>query len=136
MSTFDCQESLLPTGGHNVISPNASFTYVYANNIRVTTIGSVQVNFDPLNKIEGFSINTKDWAEYIPRQLLQQPESPDQKQDFKMNKGVKRQQSKATNEAVNIPKSTVGDHGLPSNMLQFLEVPIAFLSSSVCPTNR
>lgn len=123
MSTFDCRETALQNGVHHVWSNNASLTYVYASGIRVTTTGSVQVNFDAMNKIEHLAINTSDWSEYIPRNLLQPPESPDQKQDMKMNKNLKRQQTKIEpGLARSIPNAVVGDNGLPGYMVQMLEV--------------
>ena len=126
MSTFDCRETALPNGGHNVLSQNASLTYVYGNGIRVTTLGSVQVLFDATNRIEHMAINTSEWSEYIPRRLLQSPESPDQKQDLKMNKGLKRQQTKPDLNATSIPKRVVGPFGFTEAMVGTLEVSSEF----------
>ena len=121
MSTFDCRESVQPNGGHHVFSQNASLTYVYGNGIRVTTFGTVLVSFDAMNKIENMYINTTEWSEYIPRALLQYPESPDQNKDVKA-KNAKNKQAKVESGVPKPPPTLVGDYGLSNYMVQLLEV--------------
>ena len=124
MSSADCKETDLGNGCHYVESNHSTFTYIFQNGVRVTTNGTVQVSFDGLNKIENLSINTIGWSEYIPRHILQPPESPDQKQDLKINKNLKRSQTKVapSTAPLSVPNSSVAEYGLPPYMVQFLEV--------------
>jgi hypothetical protein len=109
----------------------ASLTYVFDNDIRVSTTGSMIVLFDEFNKILRLDLMTAGWQEYIPRQLvtnaLAQQRSPTQstKQSPKAaNKNVKKvqQQSQTEQPEVHAPSSGVGDWGIPPRLVQFLEV--------------
>lgn len=117
-------QSRTASGGMYVNSDNASLTYVFHNDIRVTTSGKLSVLFDESTKIVRFDLSTERWQEYLPKTLLLQAQSPDQKQSPKMNKNLKKvqQQGKASNSDLNIPSSGIGDFGVPTRLLAFLEV--------------
>lgn len=122
MEPVGCTETKLPHGGCNVYSPRTYVTYIYDNDIRVITEGSIQCNFDMANRIEHLSINTKAWTEYLPRILCASPESPDQKQSPKMSKNSKRPQQKTSATPSALPSPSIGDMGVPAHIVQFLEV--------------
>ncbi|EXJ95424.1 hypothetical protein A1O1_00545 [Capronia coronata CBS 617.96] len=124
LQSYDHNQSKLPNGGVHIWSSNASLTYVFHNDIRVTTTGQLRVVFDELAKIEHLNISTSGWQEYIPRNVLLQPPSPETKQSPKINKNVKRAQGKAAGASAPpiIPSSGVGDWGVPNHVFQFLEV--------------
>jgi hypothetical protein len=120
MEPIGCTETQLPNGGRNVFSSKTYITYVYDNDIRVITDGSIQCNFDRGNRIEYLSIDTKAWTEYVPRPS---PDSPDQKQSPKMSKNPKKPQQKMMQAApVTLPPSGIGEMGVPPYIVKFLEV--------------
>jgi hypothetical protein len=124
MQSFDHNQSKLPNGGIHIWSNRASLTYVFHNDLRVTTQGSLKVSFDEMQKIEHLFIATSGWTEYIPRHALQ-PASPEQNKSPKLNKNAKKNQQKApmpTSSSPVIPASVVNDFGLPPHIVQFLEV--------------
>jgi hypothetical protein len=115
----------MANGGVMIWSSNASLTYVYNNDIRVTTTGQLRVTFDAEQKIEFLNISTSGWQEYIPRTALVQPQSPEVKQSPKVtNKQLKRAQGKASGPTSSpvIPSSGVGEWGVVNHIFQFLEV--------------
>lgn len=122
METLRCTETKLPNNGWNFSSFKAHVTYIYDNDIRVTTEGSIQCNFDLANRIEHLDIKTRGWSEYVPRSLWRVPDSPDQKQSPKMSKNLKRPQQKAPVAPSGPPASCIGDWGVPEYVVQFLEV--------------
>ncbi|KAG9793358.1 Transcriptional activator ptaB [Exophiala dermatitidis] len=124
LQSYDHNQSKLPNGGVQIFSGNASLTYVFNNDIRVTTTGQLRVIFDEMAKIEHLNISTSGWQEYIPRNALLQPPSPETKQSPKINKNVKRAQGKAggANSVPTIPSSGVGEWGVPNHIFQFLEI--------------
>lgn len=123
LQSYDHNQGKLPNGGVHIWSTNASLTYVFANDIRVTTTGQLRVIFDEYQKIDHLNISTSGWQEYIPRNALMLPPSPEEKQSPKINKNVKRAQGKAasTTQPI-IPSSGVGEWGVPNHIFQFLEV--------------
>ena len=125
LQSYDHNENKLPTGGVHIFSSNASLTYVFHNDTRVTTVGQLRVTFDDMQKIEHLNILTTGWQEYIPRSALLQAQSPEVKQSPKLtNKNIKRTQGKAA-EIIHrpiIPPSGVGEFGIPNHVFQFLEV--------------
>lgn len=65
--------------------------------------------------------------EYIPRNMLQAAESPDQKQSPKVVKGTgKRAQQKLQQNppSISVPESMVTADGVPTAVMGFLEVRI------------
>lgn len=124
LQSYDHNQNKLPNGGVHIWSTNASLTYVFANDLRVTTTGQLRVIFDDYNKIEHLNISTSGWQEYIPRNALLLPPSPEAKQSPKINKNVKRAQGKAAGQSLQpiIPSSGVGEWGVPNHIFQFLEV--------------
>ncbi|KAJ9630216.1 hypothetical protein H2204_008577 [Knufia peltigerae] len=124
LQSFDHNQNKLPNGGVHIWSTNASLTYVFNNDIRVTTTGQLRVIFDEFTKIEHLNISTSGWQEYIPRSALTQPASPEEtKSSPKINKNLKRAQGKANAPAqMIIPTSGVGEWGVPSHIFQFLEI--------------
>jgi len=121
LQSFDHNQSKLPNGGVHIWSTNASLTYVFHNDIRVITNGSLKVSFNEMNKIEHLNMCTSGWQEYIPRSALTLPLSPDQKQSPKMSKNIKRAQGKLAPSS-SIPSPVVGEWGVPNHVFQFLEV--------------
>ncbi|KIW15744.1 hypothetical protein PV08_05794 [Exophiala spinifera] len=124
LQSFDHNQNKLPNGGVHIWSTNASLTYVFGSDIRVSTTGQLRVIFDEFQKIEHFNISTSGWQEYIPRSSLTQPASPEEtKSSPKINKNLKRAQGKANAPAqLIIPSSGVGEWGVPSHIFQFLEI--------------
>ena len=124
LQSYDHVQSRTASGATCVSSSNASLTYVFQNDIRVTTQGSLSVLFDESNKIMRFDLSAMDWQEYIPRSILLNPPSPDQKQSPKMNKNLKKvqQQGKQATPGPNIPSSGISDFGVPPRLIGFLEV--------------
>lgn len=125
LQSYDHNQNKLPNGGVHIWSSNASLTYVFGNDIRVTTTGQLRVLFDEVQKIEHLNITSAGWQEYIPRNALILPPSPEVKQSPKItNKNVKRTQGKAAGPSAMpiIPSSGVGEWGVPQHISQFLEV--------------
>ncbi|EXJ89477.1 hypothetical protein A1O3_02544 [Capronia epimyces CBS 606.96] len=124
LQSYDHNQNKLPNGGVHIWSSNASLTYIFGNDIRVTTTGQLRVIFDDMQKIEHLNISTSGWQEYIPRNALTQPPSPETKQSPKINKNVKRAQGKAAalSTQLIIPSSGVGEWGVPNHIFQFLEI--------------
>lgn len=128
LQSFDHNQSKLPNGNVHIWSTNTSLTYVFGNDIRVTTSGQLRVIFDEAQRIEHLNISSSGWQEYIPRIALLQPSSPETKQSPKItNKNVKRTQGKAggPNAMPVIPTSGVGEWGVPQHISQFLEASCA-----------
>ena len=126
LQSYDHIQSRTGNGGTCVNSSRTSLTYVFHNDIRVTTEGELSVLFDDSNKIVRFDLSAHNWQEYIPRSILLNPPSPDQKQSPKMNKNLKKvqQQNKQANSGPNIPSAGISDFGVPTRLLGFLEVSI------------
>ncbi len=124
LQSYDHVQSRTAIGGTCVNSSSASLTYVFNNDIRVTTQGALLVMFDESNKIVRFDLSTHGWQEYIPRSILLNPPSPDQKQSPKMNKNIKKvqQQAKQPNPRSDIPTAGISDFGVPTRLIGFLEV--------------
>jgi len=132
LQSYDHNENKLPNGGVLIMSSTASLTYVFQNDIRVTTTGQLRVTFDDMQKIEQMNISTTGWQEYIPRSVLLQPQSPEVKQSPKItNKNLKRAQGKPTEQNTRpiIPQSGVGEFGVPNHIFQFLEVSCEIFDS-------
>ena len=112
--------------GTCVNSSRASLTYVFNNDIRVTTQGALIVLFDDSNKIVRLDLSAGDWEEYIPRRMLLNSPSPDQKQSPKVNKNIKKvqQQGKQSDPGPSIPTAGISDFGVPARLLGFLEVSV------------
>jgi hypothetical protein len=125
LQSYKHVQSRYPNGSTAVSSEDASLTHVYHNDIRITVSGQLSVLFDESNKIVRFDLSATGWQEYVPKTLLLQAQSPDQKQSPKMNKNLKKvqQQGKSAPE-LNIPSSGVGEFGVPSRLIGFLEVCI------------
>jgi hypothetical protein len=133
LSSYDHKQTKQSNGETIVQSTTASLTYVFHNDIRVSTNGSLLVLFDEFSKIQRLDIMTSSWQEYIPRNLasnaLNAARSPqqNQKQSPKMNKNIKKlQQQNQPEPVVEVPSSGVKDWGIPNNVLQFLEVILTF----------
>ena len=110
-----------PTGEVSVTSPNASLTYVFHNDVRVSTQGSLMVLFDEMNRITRLDISAAGWIEYLPRSVLI-PTSPDQTKDGK-TKGKKNQPQQNANQAPHmVPLKSVGVWGVPNKIVGWLEV--------------
>jgi hypothetical protein len=124
LQSYDHTQSRTANGNTCVKSESASLTYVFHNDIRVTTQGQLFVVFDESNKILRFDLSTHQWQEYIPKSILLNPPSPDQKQSPKMNKNLKKVQGqgKPSSPGLNIPSSGIGDYGVPPRIVSFLEV--------------
>ena len=129
LSSYDHSQRKHPTGETMVTSKTASLTYVFNNDIRVSTSGNLLVLFDEFNKVIRFDIMTSGWQEYIPRPMasaaMQASRSPQQnsKQSPKMNKNVKKlQQQNQPEPMLQAPSSGVNDWGITSHIQQFLEV--------------
>lgn len=75
-------------------------------------------------KIDVLDVITTGHTEYIPRNQLQPPESPDQKQSPKVGKTVAKraQQKQNTSSNIVLPPSMVTDDGVPVAVMRFLEV--------------
>ena len=125
LHSFEHSQTKTANGGVHITSNNASLTYVFDNDLRVTTSGQLRVLFNDLQQIEHLNISCSGWQEYIPRSQLLQTSSPEMKQSPKItNKNVKRTQGKV-NGPINtpvIPSSGVGEFGVPNHISQFLEV--------------
>ncbi|KAJ5759520.1 Transcriptional activator ptaB [Penicillium odoratum] len=105
-------------GGHIVESGRTSFIYWYTNESQVFHRGHLRAHFDANNKIVMLDVTVTSHNEYIPRsQLL---EAMEQKQSPKLAKSAaKRAQKQAP---INLPESMVTSNGLPTTVIQFLEV--------------
>lgn len=119
MQSFEHAQEQLPNGGYHVVSRKLYLTYEYADGLRVTTNGTLSVNFDEMQKIETLHIAIKDWTEYIPRGLADGSQSPEQtRQSPKMSK----KNLPKSLQRPSIPRSPVIEWGIPQPLLQFLEV--------------
>lgn len=123
MQSFEHAQEQLPNGGYHVVSKKLYLTYEYNDGLRVTTHGTLSVNFDEMQKIEHFHVAMKGWTEYIPRSLADGSQSPEQsRQSPKISK-----KNLAKNlQRPTIPRSPVIEWGIPQPLLQFLEVSDAF----------
>ncbi|KIX97198.1 uncharacterized protein Z520_07312 [Fonsecaea multimorphosa CBS 102226] len=125
LQSFEHTQTKTANGGVHITSSSASLTYVFGNDIRVTTNGQLRVLFDDVQTIEHLNISSTGWQEYIPRNVLLQPMSPEMKQSPKItNKNLKRTQGKANVSGAGpvIPSSGVGEWGVPQHISQFLEI--------------
>lgn len=137
LSSYDHTQKKTPGGETIVQSLQSSLTYVFNNDIRVSTSGSISLLFDEFNKIVRFDMTTIGWEEYIPRTMasaaLQASRSPQQnsKQSPKMNKNVKKlQQQNQPEPPLQAPSSGVNEWGITPHIQQFLEVNPPVLSST------
>lgn len=112
-----------------VQSAHSSLTYVFNNDIRVSTTGTISLMFDEMGKILRLDMSTSGWDEYIPRAMasaaMQASRSPTQnsKQSPKMNKNVKKlQQQNQPEPPLQAPSSGVNEWGITPHIQQFLEV--------------
>lgn len=82
------------------------------------------MHFNVNGQIDLFDIGTNGHTEYVPRNLLQFPESPEQKQSPKVGKAVNKRlhQKSAPPPRISIPDSMVTDDGVPVAVMRFLEV--------------
>ena len=125
LQSFEHTQTKTGNGSVHITSNNASLTYVFDSDLRVTTNGQLRVLFNEMAQIEHLNISCSGWQEYIPRAALMQANSPDMKQSPKItNKNVKRTQGKANGPIAGpvIPSSGVGEWGVPQHISQFLEV--------------
>lgn len=122
----------LDNGGYMIYSGKSTITYVYDNDVRVTTLGSIKVNFDENQRIECLFLETKGWSEHVPRALLQEPASPEQTRSPKTKKNQKNQQSQQSQPGFKVPRSPCGVYGLPDKLLQFLEVSVRTFPLPFC----
>ncbi|KIV98140.1 hypothetical protein PV10_01820 [Exophiala mesophila] len=125
LQSYDHNQNKLSNGGVHIWSSHASLTYVFTNDIRVSTTGQLRVTFDEMQKIDHLNISTTGWQEYIPRSALITVPSPEVKQSPKItNKNLKRTQGKGSGPSSSpvIPSSGVGEFGVPNHIFQFLEV--------------
>jgi hypothetical protein len=133
LQSFEHSQTKTANGGVHITSTNASLTYVFDNDLRVTTSGQLRVLFNDMALIEHLNISCSGWQEYIPRTLMLQMSSPEMKQSPKItNKNIKRAQGKTNgpgggaNGGLNggsvVPSSGVGEWGVPQHISQFLEV--------------
>lgn len=122
MQSFEHAQNALPNGGYHVWSKKLFVTHEYDNGTKVISYGTLNVNFDEMQKIESLFIGVKGWDEVIPRSLLEPPASPEQnRQSPKQSKKslAKQQQQQIPRP---LPKSPVGTYGIPQGLQQFLEV--------------
>ena len=125
LQSFEHTQTKTGNGGVHITSSNATLTYVFDNDLRVTTSGQLRVLFNDMQAIEHMNISCSSWREYIPRETVLQSLSPEMKQSPKItNKNVKRTQGKANVPSTGpiIPSSGVGEWGVPLHISQFLEV--------------
>ena len=123
LQSYDHVQNRRQTGETQVTSNSASLTYIFNNDIRVTTQGSLNVLFDVESKIIRLDVAISNWQEYIPRNILDSP-PPEQKQSPKINKNLKKaQQQKVSASGMQIiPTAGVTEYGVPRHIVQFLEV--------------
>jgi LIM-domain binding protein len=108
-------------GETSVTSPNASLTYVFHDDVRVSTQGTLTVLFDEANRIIRLDIAAGSWMEYLPRSVLV-PTSPEQGKEGR-NKTKKNQaQPPADQTAYLVPPRPVGPWGVPEVIIGWLEV--------------
>jgi hypothetical protein len=134
LHSFEHNTAKAATGATHISSGKASLTYVFDNDVRITTTGSLKVVFDNMQMIQSLDISCSGWDEYIPWQSLPPPvhvPSPDMKQSPKVtNKQIKKTQgaqaqTKPLSAMINpaqIPRAGVGEWGVPPHIAQFLEV--------------
>ena len=124
LQSYDHVQNRRQTGETQVLSNSASLTYIFNNDIRVTTQGSLNVLFDVESKIIRLDVATSNWQEYIPRNILLDSPPPEQKQSPKLNKNSKKAQQQKANAASmpNIPTAGVSEWGVPHHIVKFLEV--------------
>ncbi len=135
LQSFEHTQTKTGNGGVHITSSNASLTYVFDNDLRVTTSGQLRVLFNDLQVIEHMNISCSGWREYIPRDaVIQSLSSPEMKQSPKItNKNLKRPQGKAIVPPTGpiIPTAGVGEWGVPARIAQFLEVSRFWLCDRV-----
>jgi len=119
MQSFEHALEPLTNGGYHVVSRKVYLTYEYNDGLRVTTHGTLSVNFDEMQKIEHLHIAIKGWTEYVPRALADGPRSPElSRQSPKLSK----KNLQKSLQRPSIPRSPVIEWGIPQPLLQFLEV--------------
>lgn len=88
--------------------------------------GSLRALFDRQGKIDLLDVVTNSHQEYIPRNLIHIPESPDLTQSPKITKSMsKKQRAQAQAQVqpqVTMPDSKLTDYGVTAAVLSFLEV--------------
>jgi hypothetical protein len=123
-------EKILPTGGAIVDCPRSSVIYWHTDGHQVVMSGSLRVHFDFENKMELLEHNVSDHQEYVARsKLFDQPQSPEQtKLSPNLTKNKKKQQRAEipAEPSFTVPKSIVGDNGIPAKMQMFFEVAEVF----------
>ncbi|RMZ77615.1 hypothetical protein DV737_g4298, partial [Chaetothyriales sp. CBS 132003] len=102
-----------------VSCPKASLTYVFDNDVRVSTQGALTASFDETNKITRLEIAARAWEEYLPRSVLT-PTSP---KDSKVKVTKKNQAQAGANLIPHlVPVKSVGAFGVPQKIWSWLEV--------------
>ncbi|WEW57205.1 hypothetical protein PRK78_002667 [Emydomyces testavorans] len=114
----------LPTGGQVVESPRTFFLYWFDNGCQLVSRGAIKVYFNAHGQIDVLDIGINGHTEYVPRNLLQLPGSPDQKQSPKVGKALNKrlQQKPMVPPSISLPASMVTDDGVPVAVMRFLEV--------------
>lgn len=117
-------EKDFPNGGQIVESPRTCFLYWFDNDCQLYSHGSLRAQFDLHGRIDVLDIVTNGHTEYIPRNQLQPPESPDQKPSPKVSKTLAKRAQQKQNASSNVvvPNSMVTDDGVPVAVMRFLEV--------------
>ena len=119
------KENDLPNGGHTV-DARTTITYVFENDIRLITYGTLRAVLDATNKIDFLDLGTTRHVEHIPRLVVEASmEVPEQKQSPEANKKLKRAQQKQPPPPAGptLPPSPVSrDWGVTNQVLAFLEV--------------
>lgn len=79
------------------------------------------VFFDMSNKIETMNIEVQGHCEFLPRSIVHSLELGEQKQSPKVSKAAAKRMQKPQ-QSPSLPESMVTSHGVPSAVVQFLEV--------------
>ncbi|RMD40501.1 hypothetical protein DV735_g4630, partial [Chaetothyriales sp. CBS 134920] len=122
LQSYEHSNASAQTGEILVSCHHASLTYIFHNDVRIATQGSLSVYFDETSKITRLEISADDWKEYLPRSVLI-PTSPDQTKDGKTKMAKKNQPQASANQAPHlVPVKTVSPYGVPQKILGWLEV--------------
>ncbi|RMZ77485.1 hypothetical protein DV738_g4344, partial [Chaetothyriales sp. CBS 135597] len=122
LQSYEHSNASSQTGEILVSCHHASLTYIFHNDVRIATQGSLSVYFDETSKITRLEISADDWKEYLPRSVLI-PTSPDQTKDGKPKMAKKNQPQASANQAPHlVPVKTVSAYGVPQKILGWLEV--------------
>ncbi|KAJ5226032.1 Transcriptional activator ptaB [Penicillium chermesinum] len=86
----------------------------------VFTRGKLHALFDMNNKIESMQIEVQGHCEFLPRSIVQSLEANELKQSPKVSKAAAKRGQKPPQSP--IPESMVTSNGVPTGVVQFLEV--------------